>query len=80
MNEISITIEADELKKDRWKVVFRDDGGKLIGIPLRDVSRKTADDAKQSLGFAFEYGAKHATEVVSHRVNKLWWNVVSKSE
>ena len=80
MDQVTVTIEADELKPSCWKVVFRDHEGKLIGIPLRGVDRGTADEHSQSLGFAFEYGAKHATEVVNRQVTRLWWKVVSKSK
>jgi hypothetical protein len=75
MNDISITVEDGEVKKGQCKVVFRDSEGKLIGVPLRGVDKATAEAAKQSLGFAFEYGAKHATEFVSRQVNRLWWSV-----
>jgi hypothetical protein len=75
MSVISITVEDDEIKKGQCKVVFRDSEGKLIGVPLRGVDKATAEAAKQSLGFAFEYGAKHAGEAVARQVNRLWWSV-----
>jgi hypothetical protein len=75
MNASYTTVEDDEIKKGQYKIVFRDSEGKLIGVPLRGVDKATAEAAKQSLGFAFKYGAKHATEAVARQVNSLWWSV-----
>lgn len=80
MDQFIVTIEADELKDGLWKVVFRDYKYDLIGIPLRGVERDIAETYKNSLRYAFEYGAKHATQTIARQVGSLWWNAVSNAK
>jgi hypothetical protein len=74
-DHVTVNVEMDDVKAGCWLVAIREGSGALIGIPLREVSKGTAEMHRQSLGFAFEYGARHATSAVTRQANKLWWSV-----
>lgn len=74
-DKVIISVVADDIKNEMWMVVIRESNGNLIGIPLRGVTKPVAEQNRQSLGFAFDYGAKHATEVIVRQANRLWWSV-----
>ena len=76
-SRVTATIEPDDCKSGMWMVVLREGNGKLIGIPLRGVDYRTVVFSRQSLGFAFEYGAKHAREVAVKEMNRHWWSVTT---
>jgi len=74
-DHVTVNIEMDNVQTGCWLVAIRESSGALIGIPLRGVSKGTAEMHRHSLGFAFEYGAQHATSTVTRQANKLWWSV-----
>lgn len=74
-DKVIVSVVADDIKNEMWMVVIRESNGSLIGIPLRGVTKPVAEQNRQSLGFAFDYGAKHATEVIVRQANRLWWSV-----
>lgn len=74
-DHVTVNVEMDNVQTGCWLVAIRESSGALIGIPLRGVSKGTAEMHRQSLGFAFEYGAKHATSTVTRQANELWWSV-----
>lgn len=75
MSTVFIQIEEDECKPDRWKVVFRDPrNNEVIGVPARALTYEVALAHIDALGFAFEYGAQHATDVI-RREALLGWSV-----
>lgn len=74
-DKVIVSVVADDIKTEMWMVVIRESNGNLIGIPLRGVTKPVAEQNRQSLGFAFDYGAKHATEVIVRQANRLWWSV-----
>lgn len=68
MNRVYIQLEEDELTlgRGRWKVVFRDArNNEVIGVPARNLSSiEEARSLIDPLSFAFEYGTRHASEVI----------------
>lgn len=64
-----ITIEPDNDIKGLWMVVIR--GDRLVGIPLRGVSKIGAESHQQALAFAFEYGLKEARERIEAVQRKI---------
>lgn len=72
---VFIQLEEDEFNPDRWKVVFRDPrNDKVIGVPASDLPYEVALAHIDALGFAFEYGAEYATDVIRHEA-LLGWSV-----
>lgn len=74
-DDVTATIEPDDVKTDMWMVVFRDSDKRVIGIPLREVDRNTALNCESSLRYAFEFGARHARDVAIKAMNRCWWTV-----
>lgn len=72
---VTATIEPDDCKTGMWMVVLREGSGNLIGIPLRGVDYRTVVASRQSLRFAFEYGARHARDLAVKEINRHWWTV-----
>lgn len=65
MNRVYIQLEEDELTLGRWKVVFRDArNNEVIGVPARNLPIEEARSLVDPLSFAFEYGTRHASEVI----------------
>jgi hypothetical protein len=73
--KVIISVVLDDCKKEMWMVVIRESSGPLIGIPLRGVTKPVAEQNRESIGFAFGYGAKYANNVIVRQANKLWWSV-----
>jgi hypothetical protein len=73
--KVILSVVQDDCKKEMWMVVIREGNGALIGIPLRGVTKPVAEQNRQSLGFAFDYGAKYATNVIVRKANGLWCSV-----
>lgn len=72
---VFIQLEEDQFNPDRWKVVFRDPrNNKVIGVPASDLPYEVALAHIDALGFAFEYGAEYATDVIRHEA-LLGWSV-----
>ena len=61
----TIGIEKDDLNIGKYMVVISDSEGRLIGIPLRNVSKRIAISLMPSLGYAFEFGATFLIEKMS---------------
>jgi hypothetical protein len=77
---VFIQLEEDECAPDRWKVVFRDPrNNEVIGVPVRGLPYEVALAHIESLGFAFEYGAEYATDVIRHEA-LLGWSVEPGAE
>lgn len=75
---LSMTIEPDELSKNktpktmRYKVVIRDARQQVVGVPLRGVPRKVAEEMLDPLRWAFDYGyrkAREESQAAPHHVN-----------
>lgn len=71
----SISIERDECKDGKWKVVLRTETGELIGVPLRGVFKTEAVNSQNAIGYAFGYGIRHAKEVLLNRIDQTYWNL-----
>lgn len=71
----SISVERDECKAGKWKVVLRTESGELIGVPLRGVLKNEAVNSQNAIGYAFGYGIHHAKEVLLNRLDKTYWNL-----
>ena len=73
MSTVFIQLEEDECAPDRWKIVFRDSrNNTVIGVPVRGLPHEVALSHVDALGFAFEYGAKHATDVIRREALGGW--------
>ena len=70
----TIGIEKDDLNIGKYMVVISDSEGRLIGIPLRNVSKNTATIYMPSLGYAFEFGAAFLIEKMSRSLFELTEN------
>ena len=71
---VFIQLEEDQFNPDRWKVVFRDPrNNKVIGVPASDLTYEVALAHIDELGFAFEYGAEYATDVIRREALGGWF-------
>lgn len=70
---VFIQLEEDECASDRWKIVFRDSrNNEVIGVPVRGLPYEVALSHVDALGFAFEYGARHAADVIRREALGGW--------
>ena len=77
---VFIQLEEDECAPDRWTIVFRNPrNNEVIGVPVRGLPYEVALSHVKSLGFAFEYGAEYATDVIRHEA-LLGWSVEPGAE
>jgi hypothetical protein len=54
-----VMVVPDSVKKNRWMVAIYAVGpGDLVGIPLRNASKKDAEKAVKVAGYAFEYALR----------------------
>lgn len=77
MTHFSVTVQPDNQRghEDQFMVVIEqlieygfDIKREIVGIPLRGVSRDTAETYLNPLRFAFEYGAGVAVELVQQKL------------
>lgn len=66
-----ISVEKDDNYAGKYMVVIRRPNGDIIGIPLRNASKKVAGAYTSSLGYAFEFGVDFAAEEFSKEMKRF---------
>jgi len=71
--KFTCTIEHDNKDEGCFMVVFRnpEDSNRIVGIPMRGVTKKEADAAKNPLIYAFEFGLKTMREEIERTIARV---------
>lgn len=70
----TLGVEKDDYAKGRYMVVIRDSRRHILGVPLRDEDKETAERLLGALRFAFDYGMT----AVRMEVDRVHINLVEK--
>ena len=64
MNKYLVTIEPDNVTKERWMIVIRLDGN-LIKVPVRNLSYQDAVNMQHPIQYAFEGGVEQGFKITT---------------